>query len=135
MPRDTTGDTPPSGGVMDTVRSFLASWIALVKTRVEIISVELEEQREWIEQLILLAVAAAFFLSLGIILLTLFVVMLFWDKYPLVVLGGFTVLYFGAGLGLWLTLKRKMKNKPRLFATTAAELGKDYAALQPRSPG
>ena len=119
---------------MDTVRSFLASWIAVVKTRVEIVSVEIEEQREWLVQLVLLAVAALFCLSLGIILLTLFVVVLFWNKYPLVVLGAFTLLYLGGGIGLWIALRQKMKNKPRLFSTTAAELGKDYAAMQPRTP-
>jgi uncharacterized membrane protein YqjE len=119
---------------MDSVRSFLASWLAVIKTRVEILSVELEEQREWLEQLILLAVAAVFCISLGIILLTLFVVVLFWDKYPLAVLGGFTVLYLGAGIGLWVTLRQKLKKKPRIFSTTAAELAKDYASLQPRTP-
>ena len=130
----TSTDGAPAGGLMETIRSFLASWVAVVKTRVEIISVELEEQREWLEHLVLLAVAALFCLSLGLILLTLFVVVLFWEKYPLVVLGGFTVLYLGAGIGLWLTLKSKLKHKPRLFAATAHELGKDYAALQPRTP-
>jgi uncharacterized membrane protein YqjE len=134
MATGSTGEAPPPNGVMDTIRSFFASWVAVVKTRVEILSVEIEEQREWIERLVLLAVGALFCLSLGIILLTLFVVVLFWDKYPLAVLGGFTVLYLGSGLGFWLALRAKLKNKPRFFATTAAELGKDYAALQPRSP-
>lgn len=128
------GSSPPPAGVMDSIRSFLASWIAVAKTRVEIISVEIEEQREWLEKLVLLAVAAVFCISLGAILLTLFVVVLFWDKYPLIVLGAFTILYLGGGLGLLLALRHKMKNKPRLFATTAAELGKDYASLQPKMP-
>jgi uncharacterized membrane protein YqjE len=134
MASASTDTAPPGGGVMDTVRSFLASWIAVAKTRIEIVSVEIEEQREWLEKLVLLAVAALFCLSLGVILLTLFVVVLFWDKYPLIVLGAFTFLYLAGGIALWLVLKHKMKNKPRLFASTAAELGKDYAALQPRSP-
>jgi uncharacterized membrane protein YqjE len=119
---------------MESVRSYLASWVAIVKTRVEIISVELEEQREWMEHLLLLAVGAAFCVSMGMILLTLFVVVLFWDSHPLAVLGAFAVLYLGGGLALWLTLQQKIKTKPRIFSTTAAELGKDYSALQPRTP-
>ena len=135
MASATSGAAPPGGGgMMDTMRSFMASWIAVIKTRVEIVSVEIEEQREWLEQLVLLAVAALFCLSLGVILLTLFIVVLFWEKYQLVVLGLFTLLYLGGGVALFLMLKQKMKNKPRLFASTAAELGKDYAALQPRTP-
>ncbi len=120
--------------MIDSLRSFLATWVAVVKTRVEIISVELEEQREWLEQMILLAVGAAFCLSMGLILFTLFVVVLFWDRYPLVVLGGFTILYLGGGLALWLTLRHKMETKPRLFSATTEELGKDYASLQPKTP-
>jgi uncharacterized membrane protein YqjE len=127
------GSSAPSG-IMESVRSFLATWVAVLKTRVEIISVEIEEQREWIEQLILLAVAALFCLSLGLILLTLFFVVLFWETGRLWVLGGFAVLYLGGGGLLWLLLRQKLRAKPKLFSATAAELGKDYAALQPRAP-
>ena len=63
-----SAESAASSGIMDSIRSFLASWVAVVKTRVEIISVEIEEQREWMEQLLLLAVAAAFCLAVGMIL-------------------------------------------------------------------
>ena len=129
-----SADSAASSGILDSIRSFLASWVAVIKTRVEIISVEIEEQREWMEQLLLLAVAAAFCLSMGLILLTLFVVVLFWESHPLVVLGAFTIVYLGGGIALWLTLRQKIRSKPRIFSTTSAELGKDYTALQPRTP-
>jgi len=129
-----TGAAPLSGGVLNSVRSFLASWIAVIKTRIEIVSVEVEEQREWLEQLLFLAIATLFCLSMGLILFTLFVVVLFWDKHPLAVLGAFTIIYFAAGLGLLFTLRHKVKTKPRLFASTTAQLDKDYAAMQPGNP-
>jgi len=107
----------------------------VIKTRVEIISVEIEEQREWLEHLILMAVGALFCVSLGLILLTLFVVVLFWETDGrLWVLGGFAALYLLGGLVLWLNLRKKMRTKPRIFSTTASELGKDYSALQPKAP-
>jgi uncharacterized membrane protein YqjE len=135
MPTGSSAGTPPPNGVVDTVRSFLATWVAVVKTRVEIISVELEEQREWLEHLILMALAALFCISLGLILFTLFIVVLFWDTQGrLWVLGGFALLYLGGGTGLWFALRAKMKSKPKLFAATTAELSKDYSALQPRTP-
>jgi uncharacterized membrane protein YqjE len=131
-----TSTTPPAAGIVDSIRSFMASWVAVLKTRVEIVSTEIEEQREWLEKIVLLAVAALFCVSLGVILLTLFVVVLFWDNYTyrLWVLGGFAALYLGGGLAFWLWLRQRMKTKPRIFSATAAELGKDYAALQPRTP-
>lgn len=135
MPTAPSSGAPPPAGVVDTVRSFLASWVAVVKTRVEIISLEIEEQREWLEQLMLMAVAAGFLVSLGLVMLTIFIVVLFWETDArLWVLGGFVLLYLGAGLGLFLALRAKIKSKPKLFSSTAAELGKDYASLQPRSP-
>jgi uncharacterized membrane protein YqjE len=80
-------------------------------------------------------VAAGFLVSLGLVMLTFFIVVLFWETDArLWVLGGFVVLYLGAGTGLFLALRAKIKSKPKLFASTADELGKDYAALQPRSP-
>jgi uncharacterized membrane protein YqjE len=129
------GASVPATGVIDSIRSFLATWVAVVKTRVEIVSIELEEQREWMQQIVLLAVAALFGISLGLILMTLFVVVLFWEtEGRLWVLGGFTLVYLGGGVGLGLFLRHKLKTKPRIFAATAAELGKDYTALQPRTP-
>ena len=125
----------PPTGLIESLRSFLASWVAVVKTRVEIISVEIEEQREWLEHLILMAVGALFCISLGLILLTLFIVVLFWEtEGRLWVLGGFAALYLVGGLVLWFSLRKKMKLKPRIFATSAAELSKDYTTLQPKSP-
>jgi uncharacterized membrane protein YqjE len=130
-----TSTSAPPTGVIDSLRSFLASWVAVVKTRVEIISVEIEEQREWLANLILMAVGALFCISLGLILLTLFIVVLFWETDARQwVLGGFAGLYLLGGLALWMAVRKKMKNKPRIFSTTAAELGKDYSTLQPRTP-
>lgn len=129
-----SGSSPPSQGAIDSIRSFLASWIAVVKTRVDIISVEIEEQREWLERVMLLALAALFCVSLGIILLTLFFVVLFWETARLWVLGGFAFLYLGGGAMLWILLRQKMKSKPRIFSATSNELGKDYSALQPKAP-
>src|SRR5262249_13193024 len=70
----------------------------------------------------------------GMVLLTFFVVVLFWESHPLVVLGAFTILYLGGGIALWLALRHKIRTKPRIFSTTSAELGKDYTSLQPRTP-
>jgi uncharacterized membrane protein YqjE len=117
---------------MDSIRSFLASWVAVIKTRIEIIAVEIEEQREWLQVITLLAVAALFCISLGIILLTLFVVVLVWDTPARMwVLGGFALIYLIVGIALALLLKSKLKSKPRIFSTTSAELEKDFSALQP----
>lgn len=126
--------TPPAPGILDSIRSFVATWVALIKTRVELLSVEVEEQREWLEYLLIRTLAATFCICLGLVLLTLFIVMCFWESYRLWVLGGFSLLYLGGGIGLMLAMRSKAKSRPRFFENTAAELAKDHAYLQPRSP-
>src|SRR5436190_11805387 len=107
-----TDTAASSGGIMDSVRSFLASWVAVIKTRVEIVSVEIEEQREWLQFITLIAVAALFCLSLGIILLTLLIVVLVWDTGArLWALGGFAGIYLLAGMVLAVMFRQKLKSK------------------------
>src|SRR5687768_9461552 len=85
----------PTLGVMDSIRTGLATTAKVIRTRLEIISTELEEQREWMQNLLLLAVIDTFCASIGLVMLTLFVVMLFWESHPAAVLGGFAALYLG----------------------------------------
>ena len=126
------GTLPGSGGVVDSIRLFLSSWVAVIKTRVEILSTEIEEQREWLLVLILFSIGAFFFLGLGVLLLTLFVVVLVWDT-PAGpwVLGAFALLYMIAGIVFTIMLRQKLRSRPRIFSTTAAELDKDFSALEP----
>ena len=112
----------------------MATWVAILRTRVEIISTELEEQREWLEQLVIYGVAALFLLSFGLLLLTLFVVMMFWESHRLLVLGIFAALYLLGGVAAVLAFRNKVRNKPKLFAATSEELAKDHAYLQPENP-
>ncbi len=115
----------PRVGLVDSIKLFLGTWVDLLRTRIEIISTELEEAKIRIEQMVLLAVVSIFCVSFGLLLLTLFVVLLFWDSYRLPVLGGFALLYLGIGIGAVLTMKKKAKETPKIFATTMQELAKD----------
>jgi len=104
----------------------------MVRTRLEIISTEIEEQREWLLVLILFSIGAFFFLGLGVLLLTLFIVVLVWDS-PAGpwVLGAFAILYLLAGIIFTVMLRQKLRARPRIFSTTTAELEKDFSALDP----
>jgi uncharacterized membrane protein YqjE len=121
----------PKIGILDSFRACVATTASLVRTRLEIISVELEEQREWLQNLLLLAVAGVFFVSMGLVLVTLFVVMLFWETHRTAVLGGFSALYLGIGIWAILALKSKLGARPKLFSATTAELAKDEDQLTP----
>jgi uncharacterized membrane protein YqjE len=117
---------------MDSIRTTLATTARLVRTRLDIISTELEEQREWLQNLVLLAVAGLFFVSIGLALMTLFVVVLFWETHRVAVLGGFSALYLGVGIWAVLTFRNLLHKRPKLFSTTTQELARDEAQLTPK---
>jgi len=117
---------------MDSIRTTLSTTAKLIRTRLEILSTELEEQREWMQHLVLLAVAGLFFVSMGLVMLTLFVVALFWESHPVAVMGAFAGVYLAVGIWAMLTFRSKIKVRPRLFQTTTEELAKDEAQLTPK---
>lgn len=123
-----TGESP---GFINSLRNFASTSIHTFRTRAEIIVTELEEERERLEEMILLALVGIFCVSLGILLLTLFVIVIFWDSFRLPVLGGFAALYLIAGVVSLCVMRAKIKAKPKLFSTTFDELSKDEQQLKP----
>ncbi len=118
-------------GLLASLQRLLATLLEIAQTRVAIVATEYEEERERIRELVVFGFLALFFASLGIVLLTLFVVMLFWETHRLYVMGGFALLYLGLGVATVVSLRRRLKSRPRLFATTLAEFAKDRDQLTP----
>lgn len=107
--------------------------LAIVQTRLELLSNELEEERLRIRQMLFYGSVAMFCFALSIMLLTVFVVVLFWDSYRLQVLGGLTILFFIAGGWMWTALCRTARIRSKLFSVSLAELDDDIERLTPRS--
>lgn len=120
---------PGPAGLLDSVQRLAVTVVEILHTRVDIVATEFEEERERIRELILFGLMALFFAGFGFLLLTLFLIVLFWDTHRLLAVGGFTVLYLGLGGFAAATLRRRLKTRPRLFATTLAELSKDREHL------
>jgi len=119
-------------GLLASLPRLLATMIEILQTRVEIVANEFEEERERIRELVVFGFLAVFFVSLGLVLLTLFVVILLWDTHRVYAVGGFALLYLGLGIMAGVNVRRRLKARPRLFATTLAELSKDRVHLAPR---
>ncbi|HUS36903.1 MAG TPA: phage holin family protein [Verrucomicrobiae bacterium] len=122
----------PTLGAMDAIRTTLATTVKVIRTRLEVISCELEEQREWMQSLLLFAVLGIFCVCMGLVMLTLFVVAMFWESHPKIVLGAFAGVYLAVGIWAVLTFKGKLGSRPKLFQTTTEELAKDEAQLTPK---
>lgn len=121
-----------SRGLLESLRELAASAIALVHTRLELLATELEEERLRLMRLLAWGCVAVFFLSLGAVMLTLFVVAAFWETHRLLVLGAAAGLYLAAGIAAALALRNAARARSRLFSATLAELEHDRKDLSGR---
>ena len=129
---DTDAVTRRTSSLLAASQRLLATSVEILHTRIEIVGTELEEAGAGARQLAVHALVALFFLAMGLLLATLFVVVLFWETRRLAVLGGFALLYLGAGAVTALLVRRRLRNRPRLFSTTLSELDKDRERLTSR---
>jgi uncharacterized membrane protein YqjE len=118
-----------SAGLMESVKRLVGTLSALVSTRLELLSNELQEERLHLTQMFLFAVLALFCFGLAVLLLTLFIVVLFWDDHRLAALGGLSALFFALGTLAAMLLRSKARTKTKLFSASLAELAKDREHL------
>ena len=123
-----------SPGLLGSARRVLVSLIEIGQTRLQLASTEVEEERLRIAELLLYATVALFFLGVGMVLASLLVVLLFWDTHRELVLAGLSGLFLLVGVGLAITWRHKARHKPKLLATTVAELQRDRDALRAGMP-
>lgn len=121
-----------ASGLLASLRQLLGTFTEILHTRVEIISIELEEEGWRIRHLIFYGLVAFLFLGLGVLMATLFVVGASPETYQLYIVGGFAMLYLGVGAIAALAVRRSLRNRPRLFSTTLSELEKDRNSLKSR---
>lgn len=110
----------------------MATLLEILQTRVEIVATEFEEERLRLRELVVFGILTLFFVGVGFTLLTLFVVVLYWDSHRIAVLGVVAFLYLGLGGLTGVILYRRLKSRPRLFAATLSELAKDRDQLSSR---
>lgn len=118
-----------SSGLMGSIKRLLSTLTSIVSTRLELLANELQEERLHLMQMLLFAALALFCLGLGVLLLTAFVVVLFWDDHRLAVLGVLSASFFALGTLMAMLLRSKMQAKSRLFSASLAELAKDREQL------
>ena len=120
---------PPPPGLLGAARAVLAGLVEIGQTRLQLASTELEEERLRLVELLLFAVAALFFVGIGLVLATLLLVLLFWDGPRVLVMALATLAYLALGAGLAAACRHKARTKPPLLAATLAELQRDREAL------
>jgi len=118
----------PVVGLGDALSSLAATAVASLRTRLELATVEFEEQRERTKIMLVLVVIATVFSCFALIALSVVVVVLLWNSYPLAALFGVVLAYIViAGIALYAL---KQNSGPRPFADTLHEFERDAEALR-----
>ncbi|MBN2574504.1 MAG: phage holin family protein [Deltaproteobacteria bacterium] len=117
-------------GLLATASRLLATLVSAAETRVGILATELQEEGVRLGRLLLIGVATLFCLGLGIVLLAVFVVVLYWDSNRLAVLGLLSGLFLGVGLVCAVVLSIVGRRHKMPLAETADVLSRDRQSLE-----
>lgn len=112
-----------------TSKQFARRLLTIGENRLELLTVEVQEERERLLHAILLALGVATFGLLAGITATALVVVLFWACSPVLTLLSLTVLYGAAGVYLYRQLTVRLRDAHTL-AATLEQLRKDRACLE-----
>jgi len=119
---------PGSNRLLDTLHRTFGNLQALLASRLELVSVELREEKYRLAQLLVLAGSVAVFGLLALMAGTATLVVLVWDTAARVwVLAGFTLFYGGLALWNYLRLRSRLKDDAPPFSGTITEFRKDSA--------
>ena len=126
-----TDSTPAhEEGLLASLQRLGRSLIGVLVTRLEILSTEVAEERSNLARLSVVALLVLFCLQLGLGFALLFVVLAVSPEHRLAAVGIVALLLLLGALagGLW--LRAWLRSRPRMFATTIAELNKDADRLR-----
>jgi len=118
-----------SPGLLDSIRHFGRGLLASVQDRVELVSLELQEEKFRLIQTFVWISAALFASMMALTFASLTLVYLFWESARLAVLGGLTLAYTGAAVAIIIALRRFLARQPRPFAATIEELKQDRECI------
>ncbi len=121
---------PGSPGLLGSLRALGDSLLGMVEDRIELFSVELQEEKCRLIQTFMWISAALFAAMLAITFASLTLVYLFWDTARLAVLGGLTLFYAGALAAIIVALRRFIARQPLPFSATQQEIQKDRACIR-----
>jgi uncharacterized membrane protein YqjE len=126
---DSAAGPARGGGLLGSVKGLAATLIAVVQTRLQLIVNDLEAEGLRLRRMAVLLVLAGVFFSLAMFLLTLCIIIAFWDTNRLLVAGCLTALYFVVSVVLFVLAKRCGAAAPRPFGATLGEFRKDREGL------
>ena len=130
---DTPQHTPSGAGLLASLRRLVASTLELAQVRLELLAVELEQEKQRIFEALAWAALALLLIGVALLLAVGLLLMLLWDGYRLAALALLCALFLGAGV--WAARRARARlGAPagRAVGASLDELARDRAALARR---
>jgi uncharacterized membrane protein YqjE len=121
-----------SASLFGSVRRLLDTGLSIVESRVELLAIELQEEKHRLAELVLLTAIVAALGTMALTLATLAIVVFFWQNAYLIVLAVLAGAYLIATALAFRALQRRIGTS-KAFAGTLNELRKDRGCLQNKS--
>ena len=122
--------TPGSGPFLTALRGLGDTLLGSVQDRLELLSVELHEEKFRLFQMLIWISAVVFAAAMTLTFASILVVYLFWESARTGVLVGLTVFYAAALVTLALSFRRYLARQPKPFAETLQELNEDRSCMR-----
>lgn len=117
-------------GLVATASRLLTILVSAAETRLGILATELQEEGVRLSRILLVGAATLFCLGLGVVLLAVFLVVLYWDSYRLAMLGLLSGLFLGLGLVCAVVLTVVARGRKPPLTETTEVLARDRQSLE-----
>ncbi len=116
-------------GLLNTLTTLAATLVHIAHSRLELLSNDLEQDRERLFLLIGLYLVAMFCMVVGLVIAIVLLVFILWDSHRLIALFSVAGFFVVMGLAALSYARHKTKIKPKLFLGSLLELVKDQKQL------
>jgi uncharacterized membrane protein YqjE len=127
---DESGARPRPPGVVQAVKRMLATLVALVHTRLELFTTEIEEEIQRAASILLWALVALFFGSLSVMFIAVTVLIIFWDDNRVLAASLITATFLVLTVVFALLARTRLRAKGRFMEASIEELKRDRESLE-----
>ncbi|HEY5808182.1 MAG TPA: phage holin family protein [Povalibacter sp.] len=122
----------PVAGLFGSLNNFIATLVAIVHTRLQLLTTELQEEVREVGAILVWSFIALFAGMLALFLGALTVIFAFWDTHRILAALLMTATFLAIAAVAGVILRRKLQAKPPMLDATLAELAKDRDQLRAR---
>jgi uncharacterized membrane protein YqjE len=123
-------ETGPAAGLFDSARNLFASVVTIVQTRLDLLTIEVQEEVQRAAVLLIWAFIGLLSGLMALLLGAFTVIFAFWETYRVAAALSVTGFFLIIAVAAILVLTSKIRSKPRILDATRSELEQDRDRLR-----